>query len=252
MNYLRIYSNLIANAKIRQTTEYTESHHIIPRCRGGSDERENLIRLTAREHYLAHWLLAKGYRDRKLVFAWRAMAMDPLGKRYSSHTFKYAREAWSRAIAEANRGLTFSAERLANLSKSHIGQKAWNKGMTFPKTEGYKQRRADYYANPKICVHCGSPIPYKMRLRENRQYCSQRCYLEAPGTGVALTRKAPHKANSGSFKPGNTISKETASKISDKLTGMKRPRGICPHCGKEGAVSLLKRWHFDNCKELKC
>lgn len=26
---------------------------------------------------------------------------------------------------------------------------------------------------------------------------------------------------------------------------------LCPHCGKEGKGSSMKRWHFDNCKELK-
>lgn len=40
---------------------YTERHHIIPRCLKGSDSRANLIKLTPREHFLAHWLLWKAY-----------------------------------------------------------------------------------------------------------------------------------------------------------------------------------------------
>jgi hypothetical protein len=27
-----------------------------------------------------------------------------------------------------------------------------------------------------------------------------------------------------------------------------RPRLTCPHCGKEGTVPGMKRYHFDNCK----
>ena len=45
-------------------------HHIIPRCVGGEDKLANLVRLTVREHRLAHKLLAKFYRvapDRKRV-----------------------------------------------------------------------------------------------------------------------------------------------------------------------------------------
>lgn len=31
--------------------------------------------------------------------------------------------------------------------------------------------------------------------------------------------------------------------------GVKKPTTKCPHCGKEGAVSNMVRWHFDNCKK---
>lgn len=252
MNYRSIYEALVSRAVGRVADGYTETHHITPKCLGGTDSPDNLVKLTAREHYLAHWLLAKWHKDPKLVFAWRSMALDPLGKRYTSHTFKYAKEAWAREMSAKNKGVKFSPERIANLSKAHMGQVAWNKGLTMPKSDGYHQRRAEYYANPKACAICGGAVPYRMRLRKNRQYCSRDCYFSDPETKNNLKPKNPVKPNSGSFKPGNVISEETANKISAKLTGMKRPVGVCPHCGKEGALSLLKRWHFDNCKELKC
>lgn len=40
-------------------TGYTERHHILPRCFGGTNEKINLVRLTAREHLIAHLLLTK-------------------------------------------------------------------------------------------------------------------------------------------------------------------------------------------------
>jgi len=30
-----------------------------------------------------------------------------------------------------------------------------------------------------------------------------------------------------------------------------RERITCPHCGKDGIVSNMNRWHFDNCKEVR-
>jgi hypothetical protein len=60
MNYSKIYENLIKKAKYRRSIEgYSESHHIIPKCLGGTNESENLIELTPEEHYIAHQLLAK-------------------------------------------------------------------------------------------------------------------------------------------------------------------------------------------------
>ena len=38
---------------------YCETHHIVPKCLGGSNDKENLVNLTAREHFIAHKLLYK-------------------------------------------------------------------------------------------------------------------------------------------------------------------------------------------------
>jgi uncharacterized protein YjhX (UPF0386 family) len=55
--YTKWYNNIINNAKNRlNIDEYTEKHHIIPKCLGGKEE-DNLVSLTAREHYICHWLL---------------------------------------------------------------------------------------------------------------------------------------------------------------------------------------------------
>lgn len=62
MNYEKIYHNLIEKRRKSIPEEYSEIHHIIPRSLGGSDNRENLIKLTAREHFIAHALLSKMYR----------------------------------------------------------------------------------------------------------------------------------------------------------------------------------------------
>jgi hypothetical protein len=60
MNYEKHYDLLINRSKSRARPEgYIEKHHIIPKCLGGSDEPENLVELTAREHYIAHQLLVK-------------------------------------------------------------------------------------------------------------------------------------------------------------------------------------------------
>lgn len=59
MNYSEHYNKLIEKAKQRTLVEYKEVHHIIPRCMGGSDDKDNLVELTAREHFIAHLLLLK-------------------------------------------------------------------------------------------------------------------------------------------------------------------------------------------------
>jgi len=62
--YLTWYNELVKKAKDRNLTKetsecYVEIHHVVPRSLGGSNDKENLVVLTAKEHYIAHKLLTK-------------------------------------------------------------------------------------------------------------------------------------------------------------------------------------------------
>jgi hypothetical protein len=59
MDYQKIYDNLVQSRKNRLIDGYVEKHHIIPKCLGGTDDKDNLVILTYREHFIAHWLLVK-------------------------------------------------------------------------------------------------------------------------------------------------------------------------------------------------
>lgn len=76
MNYKLHYERLVERARVRVLPKevYTERHHVIPRCLGGTDEKDNLVRLTAEEHFVAHQLLVKMFPDNNnLLFAVRRM-----------------------------------------------------------------------------------------------------------------------------------------------------------------------------------
>lgn len=51
-----MYNQLIKRVKTRILEGYYEKHHIILKCMGGDNSLENLVKLTAREHFLCHWL----------------------------------------------------------------------------------------------------------------------------------------------------------------------------------------------------
>lgn len=77
MNYKRIYDELISKAhkRIINSTEYTEKHHIEPRCIGGTNDPNNIVVLFPEEHLLAHLLLVKIHPlNEKLVYAANAMS----------------------------------------------------------------------------------------------------------------------------------------------------------------------------------
>ena len=58
--YTHWYYNIINAAVSRTTvTDYAEKHHIIPRSLGGDNSASNLVNLTAKEHFVCHYLLTK-------------------------------------------------------------------------------------------------------------------------------------------------------------------------------------------------
>lgn len=59
MNYRKIYNDIIERRKYDIPNGYIERHHIIPRSLGGNDDSDNIVRLTAREHFICHYLLIK-------------------------------------------------------------------------------------------------------------------------------------------------------------------------------------------------
>jgi len=87
MDYERHYNLLIEKAQQRTTDLYTERHHIVPRCLGGIDDKNNLVALTPEEHYVAHQLLVKMYPENKsLVHA--AIMMIPKSDSHSHRSNK--------------------------------------------------------------------------------------------------------------------------------------------------------------------
>lgn len=79
MSFKSTYETLINNAKSLNRSKgkgiYYESHHIIPKCLGGKDTKDNLVLLTAKEHYKAHKLLYLSEPDNNSLFkAWHMMA----------------------------------------------------------------------------------------------------------------------------------------------------------------------------------
>lgn len=74
-NYDKIISTGLSRGWNKRSAPcYVEMHHILPRCMGGTDEKTNLVCLTAKEHYMAHYYLTIMYpHNSKLIYAFHLM-----------------------------------------------------------------------------------------------------------------------------------------------------------------------------------
>lgn len=127
MNYKKHYEKLIQKARNRSIlkSEYKEVHHIIPKCMGGDDSKDNLISLFPEEHLVAHLLLVKIYSDnQKLIYAANMMTNF-----HSIDNKKYAwvRKQISNSMKENNP--MHDLEVRKKVGDKIKGQVPWNKGL---------------------------------------------------------------------------------------------------------------------------
>jgi hypothetical protein len=74
--YSRWYYTIIEYRKNNPFNGYVERHHIIPKSLGGNNKKENIVALTAREHFICHRLLVKmtsGRDKMKMSYAIRCL-----------------------------------------------------------------------------------------------------------------------------------------------------------------------------------
>jgi hypothetical protein len=84
----------------------------------------------------------------------------------------------------------------------------------------------------------------------------------SPLKGLSINKGVPkseeHKAKIGDANRGKKRSAEICKKYSEIRKGKKQPfsesryeKITCPHCEKIGMKANMKRYHFDNCKEVR-
>lgn len=127
--YTSCYYRIVSRGKSRllDKATYVERHHIIPKSLGGSNDPNNLVRLTAREHAICHLLLVKmteGKDKSKMACAaWRMVFQCRKHQRHQFTSRQYA--SIKEAMANSKRGTTgrkHSEETKQKISKSKIGK----------------------------------------------------------------------------------------------------------------------------------
>ena len=128
MNYTNIYEKLCTRARSRILDTYVERHHILPVCMGGSNDADNLVYLTAEEHFLAHQLLVKMYPDnKKLIYAAQLMTQCSNGQRVNNKLFGWIKRKIS--IDRTNNNPSKNPETKKKISESLKGNIPWNKNL---------------------------------------------------------------------------------------------------------------------------
>jgi hypothetical protein len=237
------YTSIVENAKTRSLVGYTESHHIIPRSLGGSDNKENLVDLTAREHFICHWLLVKIYSGdskAKMIYALNGM------KRNGKYTQRYETKITSRVYENLKK--EFSIVHSATMK----GRPAHNKGV--PATEEQKTKNK-LAAKGRVMSPESIAKGVAKRLGKKRTE-EQKARMKAAMTGI---KKGPMSdeektkrsvALRGKKKPASQGAAISATVAEQRAAGThySQIKIQCPHCPVKSAKHKYNAYHGDKCK----
>lgn len=193
--YKRIYDAICERGRQRTPVGYTEKHHVIPKSLGGSRRKDNLLRLTAREHYIAHLCLVRctsGNDQRKMICAVH-MFRYLLGKhitKFSAELFEANRKVMAKAVSESRRGFRHSEESKAKIRQAAVGR---------PGNRGFKH--SDITKEKWSRARKGKPNPHAVehfrrigsRPKSEEWKAVMQDKMKGNRNPVGCTRSAAHK-----------------------------------------------------------
>jgi hypothetical protein len=209
MDYAKHYERLIARARGRALTGYSERHHILPRCLSGDDSPSNLVDLTPEEHYVAHQLLVKMHpRNGRLVHAAVLMSTRCSGNK----AYGWLRRRHSQQIArnlvgnQHTLGYRHTDEAKRKISERHLGARR-------PDSTREKLRQAAIGNTRGL----GKKLPEFTAEHREKLSAAKRGRTLSPEHCAAIA-----EAHRGKKSPGRKLSEEHKIKLADLHRGRKR------------------------------
>jgi hypothetical protein len=244
--YTKYYLNIITSAISRVQQGYSEQHHIIPASMGGSDHPDNLVRLTAKEHFVCHLLLTRmvdGPNRHKAIKAARMMAKTagPGQKRYKVTGKIYEILTKNKiAVSESTRikmGISQKQrfEKTSGTFKNKKHTEETLEKLRKPKSQEQKQKQSQ-----KMKGRFKGKLPHNKGKTFEELYGSERA--------IEIKEKIRHVGEKNGFYGKTHSAEQREKKRQEKLAA---PKKLCYHCSKEVDPMNYARWHGDNCKQQK-
>jgi len=244
--YEKWYDLITERSKDRILNSYTEEHHIIPSALGGPDDKENLVDLTAREHFICHWLLTKIYKDGEAH--WKMINALRLMKAENKNQTRYKSKITSRVYAKLK-------EEYARLQSERM------RGKNNPM---YGKKQTEKAKNAISKANTGRVQPLEEKMNQVKAQTGRK---RKPFTKEWLTKMSLAKTGKNNNRYGVKVTDETRKKIGDRIRGRKqteaekevrrlanlgkkKEKKECPHCKQLIAVNGYARWHGNKCKSI--
>lgn len=177
MTYQEEYDKIINFRKSNPLPvgQYGENHHIVPKsiCPILKDSPDNIVKLTAQEHFLAHYHIWLSYRDelkektwaKKMCFALYRMKQQLMKCDDVETMAKLYEEARTNMDFATNKGKKFTDEHKKKIGEAHKGQKNWNAHHKGKDSPSYGLKRTEEQKLKNRIAHLGKPVSVETRKK---------------------------------------------------------------------------------------
>ena len=244
--YTTWYTAITDRARTRKLEGYTERHHVIPKSLNGTDDKDNLVDLTAREHFICHWLLTKMYTGEaksKMIYALNGM------KRNGKFTQRYETLVTSRVYENLKK--EFSIVHSATMK----GRDPWNRGI--PITEEQREKNRIAATGKKRSTEAIAKAVAKQLGQKRSDETKLKMSLSAKGKSKGpMSEENKLKISQGTkgkSKPkgmGAKLSATVAAQLAAGTHYTQQPKQTCPHCGVQANKARYNGYHGANCQSL--
>lgn len=255
--YFYWYKNLIIKRINQPLSEelYGELHHILPKSLGGGNEKENLVILSAREHYIAHLFLVKIINNKdkyKMLCAFNAMNMKSNSTLYrysNSRLYKHLKEEFALENSKYQKLLWEDPEykemmrekaKISWYNGSREAQINYMKNNSpFKIKEIHEKTILTRKINNSNVFVTNNPMKNPELIFKKVQKCKE--------TGYAIGKKVYTNLETGECKyleknPGFPWAQQGKSKgKTSKLKGIPQQKIFCEFCNKQLTKQTLKR-----------
>ena len=197
-NYQQRYHKFIKSRPIRMKVKFDgcETHHILPRSLGGSNDPSNKIVLTFKEHWIAHLLLVKCYPKGSIIRSKMMAAVMRMGNRtrMTSKIYQIFRREQAKNMSKRIKKL-FTDPKYHEQFLKHRRSKKYRELMSNLKIEKYKKDPTykKRISETKTFKPYTNPVKSKYELRKtwgnhkknlaNRRICIRCGINETHGCG---------------------------------------------------------------------
>lgn len=228
MKYVELIDGALNQLRVKKPKTdpnyvYYEYHHILPRCLfpDFKDAAENIVTLTAREHFMAHYYLTKIFDSRALDFAYWRLCTDGRGRMITAEEYELGKILASQRYSELNSGRKLTIEQRQKISERLTGhvcqeetkQKISDSHLGYKHTEDAKKKMSNSKKGK----------PGRIWTEEQKQSLS----AKKIGTGNSMYGKKNkdfmsvekyelYKKHLSDSLKGHEVSEETRQKIKEK------------------------------------